>query len=156
MNRTASAHELDHLRHILVRDLDALAKEVEATPDEHLWKGTKGIHNSVGTLALHLCGNLKHFIGHEIGGNGYKRDRDGEFSGQPMPRENLLAEISSAQDVIREVLSNLPADRLDTPMSNPPPHHAGRTVRFFLIQLSCHLSRHTGQANYLRRILAGG
>jgi hypothetical protein len=72
-----------------------------------------------------------------------------------MPREILLAEISSAQDVIREVLSNLPADRLDTPMPNPPPHHAGRTLRFFLFQLSCHLSRHTGQANYLRRILAG-
>ena len=43
--------------------------------------------------------------------------------------------------------------RLDVPMPSPPPHHAGRTVRFFLIQLNTHLSRHTGQANYLRRIL---
>ena len=59
--------ELDHLRHILTRDLGALAAEVRETPDDLLWESAPGITNSVGTLAIHLCGNLRHFIGHHLG-----------------------------------------------------------------------------------------
>lgn len=153
MNQPESPVDLQHLRHILTRDLDALAQEVEATADGLLWQGLPGFPNSVGTLAFHLCGNLRHFIGHEIGGDGYERDRNAEFSGTPLPKATLLAEIQTAQDVINSILTALPPAQLDAPMPNPPPHHRGRTIRFFLMQLSCHLSRHTGQANALRRIL---
>ena len=153
MKQPKSPQEVQHIRHILTRDLDALAQEVEATSDGLLWKGVSGFPNSVGTLAFHLCGNLRHFIGHEIGGDLYERDRNAEFSGHPLPKTTLLAEIQTAQRVIDKVLTALPPARLDAPMPNPPPHHQGRTIRFFLMQLSCHLSRHTGQANALRRIL---
>jgi len=145
--------ELDHLRHILTRDLGALAAEVQATPDDLLWESVPGVTNSVGTLAVHLCGNLRHFIGHHLGDDGYVRQREHEFSGHPLPEEEVLAEIKRAQDAVDAALSNLDPKRLDALMPSPPPHHAGRTVRFFLIQLSGHLSRHLGQANYLRRIL---
>ena len=145
--------ELDHLRHILTRDLGALAAEVQATPDDPLWESVPGITNSIGTLAVHLCGNLRHFIGHHLGDDGYVRQREQEFSGHPLPKEEVLAEIDRARAAVDAALSNLDPTRLDALMPSPPPHHAGRTVRFFLIQLSTHLSRHTGQANYLRRIL---
>ena len=153
MNQPETPQDLQHIRHILTRDLNALAQEVEATPDGLLWQGLPGFPNSMGTLAFHLCGNLRHFIGHEIGGDGYERDRNAEFSGAPLPKATLLAEIQTAQKVIHKVLTDLPPAELDAPMPNPPPHHQGRTIRFFLMQLSCHLSRHTGQANALRRIL---
>ena len=153
MNQPESPVDLQHLRHTLTRDVDALAQEVEATADGLLWQGLPGFPNSVGTLAFHLCGNLRHFIGHEIGGDGYERDRNAEFSGTPLPKATLLAEIQTAQDVINSILTALPPAQLDAPMPNPPPLHRGRTIRFFLMQLSCHLSRHTGQANALRRIL---
>ena len=68
MNQPESPQDLLHLQHILTRDLDALAQEVEVTPDGLLWQGVPGFPNAVGTLAFHLCGNLRHFIGHEIGG----------------------------------------------------------------------------------------
>ncbi|MBL6646306.1 MAG: DUF664 domain-containing protein [Flavobacteriales bacterium] len=154
MNSAASAPELDHLRHILVRDLGALAEEVKSTPESALWRSVDGVTNSVGTLAVHLCGNLEHFIGHEIGQNGYQRDREAEFSGQPIPKASLISSIRHAQATVESVLGQLELHRLDEEMPHPPPHHAGSSIRFFLMQLSCHLSRHMGQANYLRRILA--
>lgn len=147
--------ELDHLRHILTRDLGALAVEVEATPDDLLWSSVPGVTNSVGTLAVHLCGNLRHFVGHHLGGDGYVRRRDEEFSGRPLPKQEVLAEIVRTQKAVDSALLHIDPNRLDEEMPAPPPHHAGRTVRFFLMQLSCHLSRHTGQVNYLRRILTG-
>ena len=145
--------ELDHLRHILTRDLNALSKEVEATPEDLLWSALPGVTNSVGTLAIHLCGNLRHFIGHHLGQDGYVRERDAEFAGTPHPKKHVLDEIQTTIDAVDAALGSLAPAALDDPMPSPPPHHSGRTVRFFLMQLSCHLSRHTGQVNYLRRML---
>ena len=48
--------ELDHLRHILTRDLGALAAEVRETPDDLLWESAPGITNPVGTLAIGTSG----------------------------------------------------------------------------------------------------
>ena len=90
MNQPETPQDLQHLRHILTRDLNALAQEVEATPDGLLWQGLPGFPNSMGTLAFHLCGNLRHFIGHEIGGDGYERDRNAEFCRSPPSESDTL------------------------------------------------------------------
>jgi hypothetical protein len=63
------------VKHILVRDLHAMAGEVADTPDEHLWEALPGVINPVGTLALHVCGNLRHFIGALLGDNGRPPER---------------------------------------------------------------------------------
>ena len=45
---------------ILDRDLQALAREVAAYPDERApWETPSGIANSAGTLALHLAGGAR-------------------------------------------------------------------------------------------------
>ncbi len=147
-----SLSTLDSLRHIFERDLQVLYEEVEATPDDTLWRTPNGIPNSVGTLAVHLCGNLEHFIGHLLGGSGYQRDRAAEFSGTPLPKSEVLSRITACAVAVDRTLSALPPNTLDDPMPEPPPHHAGRSKRFFLLQLSCHLSRHMGQLNVLRRM----
>ena len=154
MTPSTTPASLGYIRHILTRDIEAVGQEVAATPDRDLWRTLPGIHNSVGTIAVHLCGNLRHFIGQEIGGDGYIRQRESEFSGTPISREALMSEIARTAQVVDNVLSQLDPEKLGEPMTNPPPHHAGRSTGFFLMQLSCHLSRHTGQANYLRRMLA--
>ena len=56
---------------------------------------------------------------------------------------------------VAAALGRLDAARLQDEMPDPPPQHRGRTIGYFLVQLCCHLSRHRGQLNYLRRILEG-
>ena len=63
------------------RELDRLEAEVAAYPDdESLWVVGGNIANPGGTLVLHLAGTLNHYLGALLGGSGYKRDRDEEFS----------------------------------------------------------------------------
>lgn len=74
---------------IFDRDLDALARQVGSYPDdESLWRLGGGIRNPAGTLAAHLVGNLEHFVGAVLGGTGYVRDRDREFSERPGARSS--------------------------------------------------------------------
>ena len=76
---------------ILDRELRTLRRELEAYPDERqLWQEVPGLPNSAGTLALHLTGNLQHYIGACWGGTGYVRNRDAEFGQRDVPRSELL------------------------------------------------------------------
>jgi len=59
------------LSELYERDLNKLKTEIEQYPDEaDLWKKSGEIPNSGGNLSLHLCGNLRHFIGLVLGGSG--------------------------------------------------------------------------------------
>ncbi|MEY3052339.1 MAG: hypothetical protein RLY31_2124 [Bacteroidota bacterium] len=146
---------IQDVRHMLNRDLLAMAEELTAIPDEHLWRPLPGVINPVGTLSLHICGNLRHFIGALLGGDGYVRDREEEFHARNLPKEELLRRIEETRSAVSAALETLPQHRLQDPMPAPPPQHEGRSIAFFLVQLCCHTSRHQGQLNYLRRILAG-
>jgi uncharacterized damage-inducible protein DinB len=139
---------------IFTRDLATLAEEVRSTPDELLWKAMPGIINPVGTLAYHLCGNLQHFIGGILGGSGYLRNREAEFSHEQRSKELLIAEIEKTSLAVKQALMQLTADELNREMPDTPPHHKGRSVGYFLVQLVSHFARHSGQLNYLRRIAA--
>ncbi|MFM7054124.1 MAG: DUF1572 family protein [Bacteroidota bacterium] len=144
---------LSDIRHIILRDLRVVRDEVIVTPDGNLWRTIPGIANSVGTLALHLCGNLRHFVGASLAHDGYLRDRDAEFNSQDLTKSELLQILDDSIFAIDRAFDELDPEMLDQSMPNPPAQHSGRSIRFFLIQLSCHLSRHTGQMNYLRRML---
>jgi hypothetical protein len=89
------------LRTVVLRELRALDREIAAYPDdESLWTAPAGAPNSAGNLALHLAGNLRHFIGAALGETGYTRDRDSEFSSKGLSRDELRAIVS---DAIREL-----------------------------------------------------
>src|SRR5438477_12279843 len=85
----------------MVRDLKALKRELEAYGQEyHIWKIPPGATNSAGNLALHMAGNLQHFIGAQFGGTGYVRNRDVEFNRKDVPRVELLREVDATIQVI--------------------------------------------------------
>ena len=54
---------IDSLKKLFDRDLDRLKNELSNYKDESsLWVVKKNISNSAGNLALHVIGNLNHFI----------------------------------------------------------------------------------------------
>ncbi len=141
---------------IFERDLNTLEKEINLYPDEaSIWKITGDIKNSAGTLSLHLCGNLQHFIGAVLGKSGYVRNRDYEFSARHVSRKVLLEEINRTKVSVTSTLERIdpvllkqeyPVKVFDFPM----------TTTYFLIHLVAHLGYHLGQLNYHRRLLAVG
>ena len=142
---------LAHLLELYDRDLTLLAKEVNLyLSDESLWKVIPGTTNSGGNLVLHLCGNLRHYIGFRLGQVDYRRDRPAEFASHGLSRGDLLTLIDLARQAVATALSTLPADRLDE-LYLEEVLGAPRAVGFFLIHLNGHLRYHTGQVNYHRR-----
>ena len=146
------------LARVFGRELEHLAEEVRAYPDEaSLWVVREGTKNSGGTLALHMVGNLQHFIGAELGGSGYIRDREAEFGERNVPREQLLARIESCRRAVTDVLGEIDDETLEAPYPGDlPGPMAGASTEGFLLHLLWHLGWHLGQLDYHRRIAQGG
>lgn len=145
---------------ILVRELDRLVRLVEAYPDEaDLWRTEGSITNSGGTLALHLVGNLEHFVGAVLGETGYVRDREAEFGDRDVPREDIVRRIRACQQALRDTLEGLGDEALlGAYPATLPASLGGEGVpaATFLTHLTWHLGWHLGQIDYHRRMLVGG
>ena len=143
------------IRTILTRELYALRRGVEAYPDDaSLWREVAGIANVGGTLVLHLCGNLQHYIGRVLGGSDYRRDREAEFNRRGVPRIELLGEIDAA---IAAVARGLDATTDETLGRRFPEKVGGRDVMTMdmLVHSAAHLAYHLGQFDYHRRMVTG-
>lgn len=142
----------DTILRLLVRDLEAMQLEIAAyLSDEALWSVPTGVANSGGTLALHLAGNLRHFVGAVLGGSGYVRDRAYEFSARGLTRATVIAELADAQSQVVRTLRALDSARLLEPF----PEAVGETqlrTDAFLLHLATHLTYHMGQVDYHRRL----
>jgi len=144
-----------HLTAIILRDLRALRREVEAYPsDESVWATPPGIANSCGTLVLHLVGNLRLYVGSGIGGIDYERDRPREFAARGIPRAELLREIEVTIDTVERAFQRLNEDHLAREFALPI--SAGYlNTQEFLLHCAVHLGYHLGQVDYHRRLTTG-
>jgi len=140
---------------LLDRDLRALGRELEAYPDERqIWREVPGLPNSAGTLALHLAGNVQHYIGARWGGTGYVRDRDAEFARRAVPRAELLAEVERARKAVAAGLERVPPGALDEDYPETIGHSRIRTSDY-LLHLCTHFAYHLGQLDAHRRLVTG-
>ncbi|TGV00379.1 DinB family protein [Flavivirga rizhaonensis] len=138
---------------IFTRDLHKLKAEIMSyKQEENLWLLDKEIANSAGNLCLHIVGNLKHFVGAILGDLGYIRQRELEFSLKSIPRTELLQQVEEAVEVIENVLEKLSTEDLN---KHYPIHvfNEPMTTEYFLVHLTTHLSYHSGQINYHRRLI---
>jgi hypothetical protein len=141
---------------LLQRELAGFEREIGLFPDdETLWRTMPGVPNSAGNLALHVAGNLQHFVGAVLGGSAYVRDRNGEFSRRSGSQREIVEELQKAAVAVRTVVPNLSDEILvrDFPEVVIPDRRI-QTLRF-LLHLCAHASFHLGQAGYLRRGLTG-
>lgn len=145
----------DDMRLMVARELEAFAREMELFPDDEMpWATPPGISNSAGSLARHVCGNLKHYVGHVLGGSDYVRNREAEFSARSGTRHELARELRETAGVVSETLPRVEASTL---AKDFPEAVGGVTLpcERFLLHLCVHLAFHLGQAGYLRRLLTG-
>jgi uncharacterized damage-inducible protein DinB len=145
----------EHLKTVITRELRALARQIQAYPDDaSVWRTSPGVANSAGTLALHLAGNVQHYVGAKLGGAGYKRDRPAEFSRRDVSRTELLQEIERAIAAAEGTFPRLSERDLIADFPEPV---GGRTIRTdeFLLHLATHLGWHLGQVDYHRRMVTG-
>lgn len=141
------------LKTLFARDLNKLRAEISAYQQEaNLWKVDKNIANSAGNLCLHLVGNLNTYIGKEIGGTDYVRDRPAEFSLKNVPRTELLQRIDTTLRVVEEALDKLSTEYLQKQYPALVFEEA-TSIEYMLVHLATHLGYHLGQVNYHRRLL---
>ncbi len=144
---------IDILKTLFKRDLNKLKTEIAAYEKvENIWLVDKNITNSAGNLCLHLVGNLNHFIGTILGETGYVRQRELEFSLKNIPSATLIQQVEETADMIVKVLSELTEADLtkDYPIIV---FKDSISTGLFLTHLTTHLTYHTGQINYHRRLL---
>ena len=105
-------------------------------------------------LALHLTGNLQHYVGAQLGRTGYVRDRAAEFARRGVPRAELLREIEAARSAVRAGLAILSDQQL---AADYPEIMAGVRVTTgeYLLHLTTHFAYHLGQLDYHRRVVTG-
>lgn len=140
------------IRDQLAEYFEHLAGRVErfarAIPPEKLWVNPFPFGNSLGHLIVHLTGNLNHYIGAQIAGTGYVRNRPGEFADASRRSvDELLTSFKDAVQMVLKTLRSQDAEGLATPMTS-----ADRPVRnrfgMFLVCAS-HMNNHIGQMAYL-------
>jgi hypothetical protein len=122
--------------------------------EDGFWAKPFAFGNSFGHLALHLTGNLNYYIGAQIAGSGYVRDRPLEFSEAKRPsKADVLVKFDRAIEMVAGTINN--QSREDWSKE----YDAVGTDAFdrFGIVLSCatHLHHHVGQMMYLAFQLKG-
>ena len=141
--KTALIEELEMLR-------DEVRKLAEPLSDAQFWSKPIDPGNSIGHLVLHLTGNLNHFVGSQLGGSGYVRDREREFTETHLPRkEEALRRLDEAVATFRRIVSGLRVEQI----AAPHPEARFGNVMSALTHLVAHFALHRGQMSYIVRAL---
>jgi uncharacterized damage-inducible protein DinB len=144
---------LETLIKLFDRDLQKLEEEINLyQSEEAIWKTAGEIKNPAGNLCLHLCGNLQHYIGKNLGQTNYVRNRDNEFAAKGISKVELIAEIQKTKQTVHDALETLKQSVLETEYVEKV-YDFPMTTAYFLIHLTAHFSYHLGQINYHRRLL---
>lgn len=134
----------------LRRLADRIATCLDKLTPEQVWLRHSDSENAVGNLVLHLCGNMRQWIGMGVAGMPDVRVRDEEFAarGGLSPaelKERLLAGVDEAAGIIQ----TLPAERLS---------ETTRVQSWTLTRLEAiyhvveHFSQHTGQILFATKL----
>jgi uncharacterized damage-inducible protein DinB len=129
-----------------------LHKWVDPLSNDQFWRNPFPYGNSVGHLVLHLTGNLNYYIGAQIAGSGYVRDRDREFTEAARPlKDDVLQNFDRAIHLVIETVRKQSAENWS---ANYSAERSKEKNRFAMV-LSCaaHADHHVGQIIYLSREL---
>jgi uncharacterized damage-inducible protein DinB len=144
------------LKQTIASDLTARYKKLAgvvqelaaALSDEQLWEKPFSFGNSFGHLMLHVTGNLNYYIGAQIAGTGYVRDRPLEFSAAARPsKAEVLKKFDQAIEMVVATINSQSAEDWSKEYAAVG---ADARDRFdMVLQCATHLHHHIGQMMYL-------
>lgn len=122
-----------------------------ATPltEEQFWMKPFPFGNSFGHLVLHLAGNLNYYVGAQIAGTGYVRDREREFTERVhLPKDAVLRRFEETIAMVLRTLQEQSDEDWSLPYSAVRAGGAGSRFHMVL-KCAAHLDHHVGQMIYL-------
>jgi hypothetical protein len=127
---------------------------VEPLTDEQIWWRPNETSNSIGNLIVHLAGSLNYYLGRNIGGIAFERDRAAEFAERrQLPKAEVMALFEEMVSRAERTFDGLTPERLSEPSPEPTMHEI---VLEDLLNAAMHLSTHTGQIVWIAKMLAEG
>jgi uncharacterized damage-inducible protein DinB len=133
-----------------VEKLAQLAARIQAclerlTPDQ-VWTRGSDSENAVGNLVLHLCGNVRQWVGFGIAGWPDVRERDSEFRARGgLAARELSERLNNTVQEAASVLRALPTERLT---ERTRVQNYDVTVLEAIYHVVEHFAEHTGQIIY--------
>lgn len=141
-----SLGQLDKALHKITHCLNQLS-------DENVWHRPRPEMNSIANILLHLCGNLRQWIIHGVGGSPDVRNRPAEFSDRSMKsKADLLRDFSEIISQCREVLAHVdPKSLLEVR------HIQGGDVQLLpaIYDTMGHLQGHVQEIIHMTRVIVG-
>jgi hypothetical protein len=117
--------------------------------DEQFWTKAFPFGNSFGHLVLHLTGNLNYYIGAQIAGTGYVRDRPREFSEAASPsKDEVLKKFDEAVEIVVRTIRGQSEEEWSAAYAAVGVDAQDRFE--IVLQCATHLHHHIGQMMYLR------
>ena len=131
------------------KKLAGAVRDVAASlSDDQFWAKPFAFGNSFGHLVLHLTGNLNYYIGAQIAGTGYVRDRPLEFSETTRPsKAEVLKTFDQAMEMVLGAISSQTADDWSKEYTAVGVDARDRFAAVLLC--ATHLHHHIGQMMYL-------
>ncbi|MHB1699692.1 MAG: DUF1572 family protein [Acidobacteriaceae bacterium] len=134
---------LDHSINKLSQAEASLAVCLSKLTDDQIWQREAAHENTIGNLVLHLCGNMRQWILHGVGGEPDVRVRDAEFSAAGgQSSAELLGLFHATVAEARAVLAALPHERLAERIT---PQGRDVSVLDAIYQVVGHVQMHLGQ-----------
>src|SRR5579862_1848377 len=115
---------------------------------EQFWTKPFPFGNSFGHLVLHLTGNLNYYVGAQIAGTGYVRDRPREFAeATPPAKDEVLKKFDEAVELVLHTIRS--QSEQDWSKAYTATGVEARDRFDMLLQCATHLHHHIGQMMYL-------
>ena len=140
-----------------VKKLTQLSERIQdclgrLTGDQVWLRGSEN-ENAVGNIVLHLCGNLRQWIGSGIGGKPDIRVRDREFAARgDIDPADLAERLRSGVEEATGIISGVTPERL---MEKVKIQNYDVTVLEAIYHVIEHFAQHTGQIIFATKQLTG-
>lgn len=144
---------LDEMKASLDTSFDRIRHCILQLPEAELnWRPFAG-HNGIANIILHLCGNLRQWIGHGVGNLPDVRDRPREFSDRSVTgRQDLLSRLDQAVRECGDILATTTPESLLSPRRI---QGFDATVLSAIVNSVTHFSGHAQEIIYITRLRLG-